>query len=243
MSLDRTLAISQRIVRQVLRDRRSLALIIVAPLVVMALVGFSFADQKPVLDRVAPALIAVFVMFFTFVLTGVSFLRERSQGTLERLLTTPVGRADILVGYLLGFFIFATVQSLVIMLFVIFGLQVEHEANLAEVVLLLLLLTVVAVSLGIFVSTFARNEFQVVQFIPLVLAPQIFLSGVIVDVEQMPLALEWLAQVLPLTYAIDAVQEMMLRGKGLGDVLLDVGVLVGFGAVLLAAAALTTRRT
>ena len=152
----------------------------------MSLVGFSFADQQGVLDRVAPVLMAVFAMFFTFILTGVSFLRERSQGTLERLLTTPVGRGDILVGYLLGFLVFAAIQSVVILLFTILALQVSYRSDLWQIFVLPMVLTVVSVNLGIFISTFARNEFQVVQFIPIILAPQIFLSGIILPVEQMP---------------------------------------------------------
>ena len=138
MSLDRVMAISLRIMNQIWLDHRSLAMIIVAPIIVMSLVGFSFADQRGVLDRVAPALMAVFSMFFTFILTGVSFLRERSQGTLERLMTTTVGRADILVGYLLGFMIFATVQTIVILFFTIFALRVEYQGNVYEIIAVLM---------------------------------------------------------------------------------------------------------
>ena len=243
MSPRRTLAIARRIIAQVRRDRRSLALIVVAPVVVMALVGFSFVDQRDILDRVAPALIAVFALFFTFILTGVSFLRERSYGTLERLLTTPVGRWDILVGYLLGFLAFAAAQSLIILLFTILVLQVEYQGTLWQIFVLLMVLTVVAVNLGIFISTFARNEFQVVQFIPLVLAPQIFLSGIILPVEQLPAYLEAIARVLPLTYAVEGLQEIMLRGQTLGDVLPEIAVLAGFAVVLLTLAAATVRRT
>ena len=243
MSRDRTLAIAERIARQIVRDRRSLGLLIVAPIVVMSLVGFSFADQKSVLDRIAPALLAVFVLFFVFVLTGVSFLRERAQGTLERLLATPVRRADILVGYMLGFLIFATLQSVVILLFTILVLRIDYQGGIWQVVAVLMLLIVVAVSMGIFISTFARNEFQVVQFIPVVLAPQIFLSGVIIPVDQMPWVLQRISQVLPLTYAVEGLTEIMLKGKGLGDVIVDLAVLAAFGVALLAAAAATLRRT
>ena len=102
MSFDRKIAIASRVAREIRRDRRSLALIIGAPLIVMSLIGFSFQDQKPVLNQVAPALIATMAMFFVFVLTGISFLRERAQGTLERLLSTAVSRSDLLAGYLSG---------------------------------------------------------------------------------------------------------------------------------------------
>jgi len=243
MSIDRTLAIAIRIVSQILRDRRSIGLIFVAPIMVMSLVGFSFADQRLVLDRVAPALIATFALFFTFMLTGVSFLRERSQGTLERLLTTPVGRADILVGYLLGFLVFAAIQSLVVLLYTIVALQIDYQGSFAEMVVVLLVLTVAAVNLGIFVSTFARNEFQVVQFIPVILAPQIFLSGVILPVAQLPAYFQAVSNVLPLTYAVSGLKAIMLEGRGLSGAAGDIAVLTSFAVALLALAALTVRRT
>lgn len=241
--MDRTFAIASRVVRQIARDHRSVALIIVAPVIVMGLVGFSFKDQEAVLDQIAPALIAVFALFFTFILTGVSFLRERAQGTLERLMVTPVGRRDIMLGYLLGFLLFAAVQSVVILLFTIFALQINYQGDLWQIFVLLMVLTVVAVSLGIFVSTFARNEFQVVQFIPIILAPQIFLSGAILPVEQLPSYFQTAAKVLPLTYAIDALREIMLRGRTLADVWSDLGALALFAAVLVALATATVRRT
>ncbi|MDA0264919.1 MAG: ABC transporter permease [Chloroflexi bacterium] len=242
MSPGRTTAIANRIIQQMLRDRRSLALILVAPIVVMALVGFTFTDQREVLDRVAPALLAVFALFFTFILTGVSFLRERAQGTLERLMTTPVGRWDILLGYLLGFLLFATIQTVVVLMFTVIALQINYQGDLWQIFVLLSMLTVVSVSLGVFVSTFASNEFQVVQFIPMVFVPQIFLSGIFLPIEDMPRYLEIIARLLPLTYAVEALQDIMLRGQSLADVATDLGVLAGFAAVLLTLAAVTVRR-
>ena len=239
----RTLAIAERIIRQIVKDRRSAALIIVAPLIVMSLVGFSLIDQKPVLNRVAPGLLGTFVMFFTFLLTGVSFLRERAQGTLERLMTTTVARGDILVGYLLGFLLFATIQAAVILTFTIVALQIEYQGNIIEIVAVLLLLVVVAVNLGIFVSTFANNEFQVVQFIPIVLLPQIFLSGVITPTDQMPSVMEAISVVLPLTYAVEGLREIMVMDQSLADVWADLVILAGFGLGLLIAALATLRRT
>ncbi len=214
MSVDRTFAIASRIISQVSRDHRSVALIIVAPVIVMSLVGFSFSDQREILNRIAPGLIGAFALFFVFLLTGVSFLRERSQGTLERLLTTPVGRADILAGYLLGFLLFAGIQSLVILLCTIFALQVDYEGSLWQIFVLLVVVTIVAVNLGIFISTFARNEFQVVQFIPIILLPQIFLSGPVLPFEQLPGYFQAIGRVLPLTYAVEGLKALMLEGHG-----------------------------
>ena len=242
VSAHRTLAIAGRIVNQIVRDHRTLVMIIVAPTVVMALVGFSFADQPLILNRTAPALSAVFAFFFTFILTGVAFLRERSQGTLERLLTTPVGRGDILVGYLLGFLLFATLQTVVILLFTILVLEIAYQGDLWKIFILLMLLTVVGCSLGIFISTFSRNEFQVIQFIPLIFIPQIFLSGVILPVEQLPELFQVVAPILPLTHGVSGMRAIMLQGHSLTDIGTELGVLTSVAVVLIALAATTVRR-
>ena len=242
MSVDRILAVSSRIARQVIKDRRSVALIVLAPVLVMTLVGFSLFDEKVILNRITPALLGVFVLFFTFLLTGVSFLRERSQGTLERLKITPVSRADLLVGYLLGFLLFAMLQSVVILAYTVLVLPVSYQGEIWQVFVVLVLLTIVAVSLGILVSTFAKNEFQVVQFIPLVIVPQIFLTGVVVPVEGMPWLLENISKVLPLTYAVDMLIGIMLEGQGLLDFGVQIIVLSGFGAVFMIGASLTVKK-
>ncbi len=243
MTIDRTLAIAVRIVSQISRDHRSAALIVVAPIIVMSLVGFSFADQRDILNRIAPGLIGVFVLFFTFLLTGVSFLRERAQGTLERLLTTPVGRGDILAGYLLGFLLFAGIQSVVILLYTIFALRIDYQGSLWQIFVLLVVVTIGGVSLGIFISTFARNEFQVVQFIPIILLPQIFLSGAVLPSEQLPGYFQAVGQVLPLTYAVDGMKAIMLDGATLGEIGIELAILGGSAIGILALAALTVRRT
>jgi len=242
MSLDRILAVASRIIRQIIKDRRSVALIVLAPVLVMTLVGFSLFDERDILNRIAPALLGVFVLFFTFLLTGVSFLRERSQGTLDRLKITPVSRADLLVGYLLGFLLFAMLQSGVILAYAVLVLPVSYQGDIWQVFVVLVLLTIVAVSLGILVSTFAKNEFQVVQFIPLVIVPQIFLTGVVVPVEDMPWLLENVSKVLPLTYAVDMLIGIMLEGQGLLDFGIQIIVLSGFGAIFVIGASLTVKK-
>ena len=246
MPFDRKFAIAGRIVREIRRDRRSLAMIIGAPIIVMSLIGFSFQDQKSVLNQAAPALIATMAMLFVFILTAISFLRERSQGTLERLLSTAVTRSDLLVGYLAGFLLFALIQSIIILMYTLFVVDVEYVGKIWEIVLILLILlmvTVTSVSMGIFISTFAKNEFQVVQFIPLLIAPQIFLSGVILPTSQLPGYFQVLSSVLPLTYENRALRDIMLRGASLSDVATDIGVLALFAVGMLVAAAVTVRRT
>jgi len=243
MSAARTLAIAGRVVIQITRDHRTLALMLVGPVVVMTLVGLSFSQKKEVLNFVAPALVGTLVMFFVFIVTGVSFLRERTQGTMERLLATPVGRGDVLLGYLAGLLLFAAAQSLMVVLFLVLVLDISYQGSLGHIFFLVLVLATTSVNTGIFFSTFAHNEFQVMQFIPLVIGPQLFLAGVLVPVEQMPGYLQAVARVMPLTYAIRGLRDIMLLGQGLEAIATELAALAGFAALMIALAALTVRRT
>ena len=241
MITSQAFTIAGRVVRQITRDRRTMALIFLVPLVVMTLIGLSF-PQTSVLDYIAPALLTTLALFFGFLLTGISFLRERSQGTLERLMASPLSRLDVVVGYLCGFFIFALAQTLIILLFTVYVLDVNYHGDLWQIFVFQIVVIIGAVNLGIFISTFARNEFQMVQFIPLIILPQVFLCGVIWPVEQMPDYLQWLSAVLPLTYAVDGLRNIMLSGKNLADVGFELAVLVGFAALISALAAVTLRK-
>ena len=234
--------IAIRIMRQLTRDHRTMALILIVPLVVMTLIGLSFPESS-VLDYIAPALLATLALFFSFLLTGISFLRERSQGTMERLMASPVSRIDIVVGYLFGFFIFALTQTIIVLLFSIYVLNVTYYGDLWQIFIFQIVIITGAVNLGIFISTFARNEFQMVQFIPLILFPQVFLCGVIWPVEQMPNYLQWLSAILPLTYAVDGLRDIMLSGQNLINVGVELAVLVGFAVLISILAAATLRRS
>jgi len=207
----------------------------------MTLIGLSFPESN-VLNYIAPALLATLALFFGFLLTGISFLRERSQGTMERLMASPVSRLDIVIGYLLGFFIFALVQTLIILLFTIYVLDVTYHGDLWQIFIFQIVVIAGAINLGIFISTFARNEFQMVQFIPLIIIPQIFLCRVIWPVEQMPDYLQWLSTILPLTHAVDGLRDIMLNGKSLIDVGVELAALVGFAIIISIVAAITLRR-
>jgi ABC-2 type transport system permease protein len=218
-----------------------MAMIVVVPVVIMTLIGLSFPEEG-ILDYIAPALLATLALFFSFLLTGISFLRERSQGTMERLMASPLSRLDIVVGYLFGFFIFALTQTLIMVLFTIYVLGVNYYGDLWQIFVFQIVVITGAVNLGIFISTFARNEFQMVQFIPLIIVPQIFLCGVIWPVEQMPDYLQWLSAVLPLTYAVDGLRDIMLAGKSLLDVGFEMAVLAGFTVVTSILAAIVLRR-
>ena len=233
--------IAGRVMRQLIRDRRTMALLLIVPVVLMTIIGLSF-PQTSVLNYIAPALLATLALFFGFLLTGISFLRERSQGTMERLMASPVSRLDIVIGYLFGFFIFALVQTTIILLFTIYVLDVTYRGDLWQIFVFQIVVIIGAVNLGIFISTFARNEFQMVQFIPLIIFPQVFLCGVLWPVEQMPDYLQWLSKILPLTYAVDGLREIMLSAKSLIDVGLELAILVAFAVFISILAAITLRR-
>jgi ABC-2 type transport system permease protein len=196
------------------------------------------------LDYLAPVLIAFFAFFFIFLLSAVSFLRERASGTLERLMATPLRRGELVIGYLAGFGFFALLQAVVIILFTVFVLRVQYRGNLATIFLVEAVMVIGAVSLGLLVSAAARNELQAVQFVPIVLLPQVFLSGLLIPVAQLPEYLRPIAAILPLTYANEALKAVMIKGFELGDplVLRDIGVLLVFGIIMAAGAIASIRR-
>jgi ABC-2 type transport system permease protein len=194
------------------------------------------------LDYFAPTFIGFFAFFFVFLLTSVSFLRERIQGSIERLLVSPLTRAEIVVGYMLGFTLFAAIQSVVMVLFAVYVLNIHYNGSLLLLFFIVLLLTLGAVNLGIFLSTFARTELQVVQFIPMVITPQGLLSGIIWPIATLPKPLQYLAHLMPLTYANQALRGVMIRGDALGALWLEVLVLIGFAALVVVLAAWTLRR-
>lgn len=193
-------------------------------------------------DALAPLFIALFAFFFVFLLTAVAFLRERSQGTLERLMVSPLSRTELVLGYVTGFTLFALIQSIVILLFVVYVLRVHYLGALPLVFLVTVTLTIAAVNLGIFLSAFARNELQIIQFIPLVLVPQALLGGLFFPVETLPIVLKQAAYVMPLTYANFALKDVMLRGQGLETIWPDLVFLISFAAGMVVLAAISLRR-
>ena len=235
------LSIAQRTIVQLARDRRTLALILIVPLVIASLFGVSIPD-KAVLNLTLPAVLATLILFFGFLLSGIAFLRERSQGTRERLMASPVSRIDILAGYLLGFLLFAMVQTLILFFYSVYVLKVDFHGDLWQIIIFQLLIGILAVCLGIFTSAFARNEFQMIQFIPLLIVPQVFICGLIFPVSQMPDYLQWIAKFLPLTYGIDGIRALMLQGKSLLDIGKEISVLVAYAIGLLILAGISLRR-
>jgi ABC-2 type transport system permease protein len=196
------------------------------------------------LDYFGAAFIGLVVFFLVFVVTIVSFLNERSQGTLERLMASPLRRGEIVLGYMLGFAVLALIQAAEVLIFALAVLKVHNAGNVALIFGIEALMAIAAVNLGIFLSMFARTEFQAVQFIPLVIVPQFLLSGILFPVGSEPKPLQVLSGVLPLTYAVNGLRDVMVKGADLtwGSLQLDVGVVLGFVVLLVLAAVATLRR-
>lgn len=218
--------------------------------------GSASAD---VLDAFAPALIGFFGFFFVFVLTGISFLRERTGGTLERLLATPVRRREIVVGYSVGFGFFATIQVALILVFALgsltvppvgplggfeTGLGIANAGSPLLAFVVIFLTAVGAVNLAIFLSTFARTELQILEFIPIVIVPQALLAGVFWPVDSLPDPLQVVAHLPPMTYAIEGLRSVLIRGADLSDptLRLDIAFLAGTAVLFVILAGATIRR-
>lgn len=183
-------------------------------------------------DNFGPVLIGFFVFFFVFLIAGVSFLRERTGGTLERLLATPLRRFEIVAGYIIGFGLFTTLQASLIAWFAVDILDMMMEGSFLYVLLITFLLAMTALTLGTLLSAFANNELQMMQFIPLVVVPQIFFSGLF-NLDTMAEWLRSLSVVMPLTYGADALREIMIRGNGWNEIAKDVYVLLGFAVLFM----------
>jgi ABC-2 type transport system permease protein len=237
-----TLAVAGRVLTQVRRDHRTLAMLLVVPCVLISLLWWMF-DELPgdMFDRFGPALLAMFPFIVMFLVTSVTTLRERSSGTLERLLTMPMGKLDFLMGYALAFGLLAAVQSALAVAVSVGLLGLDVNGPVWLLGLVAVVDAVLGTALGLLVSAFATTEFQAVQFMPAFVLPQILLCGLFVPREAMPSVLEVISDLLPLSYAVDAMQELVGRADE-GEVWRSVGVVAGFAVASLALGAATLRR-
>lgn len=183
-------------------------------------------------DTLSPILIGFFVFFFVFLISGIGLLRERTTGTLERLMSTPVRRGEVITGYLAGYGIFALLQTVIVVLYSTLVLGIELQGSLGYVLLVNVLLALVALSLGVLLSTFAASEFQMVQFIPIVIIPQIFFAGIL-PLDHMATWVQAIARVMPLYYGADALKSVMYQGLGWNAIAWDLAVLMVFAALFI----------
>ncbi|GAA0518509.1 transport permease protein [Paractinoplanes deccanensis] len=236
------LATTGRILRQLRHDRRTVAMLVVVPVLLLTLLYFMYRDAGTTFDRIALTMLGIFPFVIMFLVTSIAMLRERTTGTLERLLTTPMRKLDLLFGYGIAFGLAATVQGVVATgaAYWLLGLSTTGSAGL--VVLVAVLNAVLGVALGLFCSAFARTEFQAVQFLPVVVVPQILLCGLFVPREQMAGWLEAISNALPLTYAVDALAQVGRYAEPTADMWWDLVIVAGAVVAALVLAAATLRR-
>lgn len=241
MSARLTLATSRRVLRQLRHDHRTVALLLLVPLVLMSLLAWIYVDT-PVFDGIGAPLLGIFPFLVMFLVTSIATLRERQSGTLERLLTMPVGKADLVGGYALAFGGFATLQALLAGSYALLVLGLDVAGPAWMLIVVAVVDAVLGTALGLFLSAFAATEFQAVQFFPAFVLPQFLLCGLLVPREDLPDVLYAISNVLPLSYAVDAMRTITTSPDPGSDVARDVAVILAFIAVLVGAGAATLRR-
>ena len=242
MSPRATLAIAERVLRQLRRDPRTLALLIVVPCVLMVLMRYAFDGQPQIFQRIGGPLLGLLPFITMFVVTSIAMLRERTSGTLERLMSMPIAKLDLLAGYGLGFAAVALVQTVIVATLSLGPLGLDTARPASVLVALALANALLGMALGLFVSAFATSEFQAVQFMPAVVLPQLLLCGLFVARDQMAGWLETISNLLPLTYAYDALERASRPGDLGARFWADVVVIVALTLGALAAGAATMRR-
>jgi ABC-2 type transport system permease protein len=240
MTFRLTAATAARVLRQIRHDHRTLGLLLVVPCVLMGLLAWIY-DNTPLFDQIGAPLLGLFPFLVMFLVTSIATLRERQSGTLERLLALPVGKGDFVGGYALAFGLLAAVEAVVASTFSIYVLDLDVAANPAWLVLVAVVVALLGTALGLFLSAFAATEFQAIQFFPAFILPQFLLCGLLVPRDRLPDVLRWLSDVLPLSYAVDAMHSISTDPTG-QDVAGSVLIVLGFVTVLVTLGGTTLRR-
>jgi ABC-2 type transport system permease protein len=248
LSLQSYFATTGRILRQLAADHRSVAMILVVPSLIITLMYFMFSDAPHRPGAPSPfnnaclIMLGVFPLIIMFLITSITMQRERVSGTLERILTTPLRRLDLLAAYGTAFSIAAAAQATLACLVSFWLLGLDTMGSPILVFIIAIINAILGVGLGLLCSAFARTEFQAVQFMPVVIAPQLLLCGIIVPRDVLPDWLQWISNVLPASYALEALQQVGAYPDLTAIALRDIAVVIGFAVVALCLAAATLRR-
>ncbi|GAA3373972.1 ABC transporter permease [Streptomyces sannanensis] len=242
MNLSRTLATAARVLRQLRHDPRTIVLMLLVPCVMIFLLRYVFDGSPQTFDAIGASLLGIFPLITMFLVTSIATLRERTNGTLERLLAMPLGKADLIAGYALAFGGLAIVQSALATALSIWGLGLDVTGSPWLLLLVALLDALLGTALGLFVSAFAASEFQAVQFMPAVIFPQLLLCGLFTPRDRMQPALEAVSDVLPMSYAVDGMNQVLRHTDVTAAFVRDALVVAGCAVLVLALGAATLRR-
>jgi ABC-2 type transport system permease protein len=241
MTLSRTLATTGRVLTQIRHDPRTVGLLLVVPSLLIGLIAWMFTDTD-VFASIGPAMLALFPFTVMFLVTSISTLRERRSGTLERLLSMPLGKGDFILGYALAFGLLAIFQTAIAVSFAVWVCGLEIEGSIWLLFAIAVADALLGTALGLLASAFARTEFQVVQFLPIFVFPQILLGGIFIPREQLPEGLEAISDWLPLSYAIDALQAVADDSESLEWILANLLVLSAWIVGCIVVGSITLRR-
>lgn len=241
MNVTFALATARRILTQLRHDHRTVAMMILVPSLLLVLLRYVFNTEQA-FSAAAPALLAVFPFAIMFIVTSITTLRERTTATLERLMTMPIGKFDLLFGYAIAFGLVAVVQVLVATGISLTWLGLEIDGSVWLLMLIAALDALLGTALGLLASAFARTEFQAVQFMPAIVMPQVLLCGLFAPRESMTPVLEWLSNVMPLSYAVDALESVTRSNELDGVFARNLVIVAGSGLLALVLGAATLRR-
>ncbi|MEU3737027.1 MULTISPECIES: ABC transporter permease [unclassified Streptomyces] len=242
MNTYRTFATAARVLRQLRHDPRSIALMLLVPCVMLLLLRYVFDGSPQTFDSIGASLLGIFPLITMFLVTSIATLRERTSGTLERLLAMPLAKGDLIAGYALAFGFLAVIQSVLATGLALWALGLDVTGSAWLLLLVALLDALLGTALGLFVSAFAASEFQAVQFMPAVIFPQLLLCGLFTPRDQMQPALEAISNVLPMSYAVDGMNEVLRHPDITGDFIRDAVIVAGCAVLVLALGAATLRR-
>ncbi|MBD0838975.1 MULTISPECIES: ABC transporter permease [unclassified Streptomyces] len=242
LNFSRTIATAARVLRQLRHDPRTIALMLLVPCLMLFLLRYVFDGDSRTFDNIGASLLGIFPLITMFLVTSIATLRERTSGTLERLLAMPLGKGDLIAGYALAFGAIAVVQSALTTALALWGLGLDVTGSPWLLLLIALLDAILGTALGLFVSAFAASEFQAVQFMPAVIFPQLLLCGLFTPRPNMHPILEAISNVLPMSYAVDGMNEVLKHTDMTANFVRDVLIVAGSALLVLTLGAATLRR-
>ena len=242
MSISRTVATAGRVLRQLRHDPRTLAMLFLVPSILMIILKYVFQGQPAVFERMAPMYLGVFPMIMMFMVTSIVTLRERGSGTLDRLMTTPMSKLDFIIGYAIAFSLLGLLQALVVTAVLLGPLQVTVVGGEIPTIISAVFAAFLGTAMGLFTSAFARSEFQAVQFMPAFVFPQLLTCGLFIPRDQMADILQWFANVMPLTYSVEAMKQVTNYSTWTSTLTGDLIIVGGVAIAALLLGSITIRR-
>ena len=242
MSVLKTLSTTKRVLSQLRHDKRTIALIFVVPPVLLTILKYVFNGQSHVFNSIAPMLLGIFPMIMMFLISSIVTLRERSSGTLSRLMTMPISKTDFIFGYALAFSIIGLLQAVIASGVMLGLLRVTVQGGAFQTLIVAVIASFLGTSLGLFTSAFARSEFQAIQFMPAFIFPQLLVCGIFVARNDMAKPLQWFANIMPLTYSVDAMKQITITSHWSDVLTKDITIVLIFAIIALILGSTTIHR-